>query len=440
MGLVGPDEPRYAAIGRAMAQSGDWITPRLFGEPWFEKPPLLYWLIAAGFKFTGDREIAPRLPVALLSMAFLAFFWRRVRAVWDARVAGYSTAMLATTAGWMAISRVAITDLPLAALFSAAVLLTMERAPGAGPRAPVANIPLAAAALGLATLAKSLVPLVLFLPVLAVDYKRLREWLRPAPVLAFLAIALPWHILCRMRNGPVFPQVLFVQQQFLRFVSPERQHGQPWWFYVPAFLLLLYPWFPLLGIAARDFRDRRTRILLAVVVFGFLFFSKSLNKLPTYLLPLLPSTCILMGLGLARSPRPARAIVLPVAFIGALPAAARVLPVALATGIGSVAIPYGELALWIAPALVFGGMVAAVPGRRAFAAAVAIAAAAFLWFQYATFPAIDASDSARPLWLATHPACAPGVKRSLVYGLNYYAGRTLPPCALLDQAAARVVR
>jgi 4-amino-4-deoxy-L-arabinose transferase-like glycosyltransferase len=42
MGLVGPDEPRYAAIGRAMAASGDWVTPRLWGQPWFDKPILLY--------------------------------------------------------------------------------------------------------------------------------------------------------------------------------------------------------------------------------------------------------------------------------------------------------------------------------------------------------------------------------------------------------------
>ena len=48
VGLLGPDEPRYAAIGRAMASSGDWVTPRLWGEAWFEKPPLLYWLTALG--------------------------------------------------------------------------------------------------------------------------------------------------------------------------------------------------------------------------------------------------------------------------------------------------------------------------------------------------------------------------------------------------------
>ena len=49
MGIVGPDEPRYAAIGRAMAQTGDWVTPRLWGMPWFEKPALLYWMTATGF-------------------------------------------------------------------------------------------------------------------------------------------------------------------------------------------------------------------------------------------------------------------------------------------------------------------------------------------------------------------------------------------------------
>ena len=66
-GLLGPDEPRYAAIGRAMATTGDWITPRLWGAPWFEKPALLYWMTAAGFKAGLGVDLAPRLPVALAS-------------------------------------------------------------------------------------------------------------------------------------------------------------------------------------------------------------------------------------------------------------------------------------------------------------------------------------------------------------------------------------
>src|SRR6202142_1664353 len=75
-GLIGPDEPRYAAIGRAMAATGDWITPRLWGAPWFEKPALLYWMTGAAFRLGFAEDLAPRVPVALLSVAFLIFFQR----------------------------------------------------------------------------------------------------------------------------------------------------------------------------------------------------------------------------------------------------------------------------------------------------------------------------------------------------------------------------
>ena len=122
MGMVGPDEPRYADVGRAMAQSGDWITPRLWGHPWFEKPALLYWMTASAFRLGLGPDLAPRLPVALLSLAFLAFFWWRLRLEWDARVASYATAMLATSAGWLTYSHVAVTDLPLAVFFGSRIV------------------------------------------------------------------------------------------------------------------------------------------------------------------------------------------------------------------------------------------------------------------------------------------------------------------------------
>jgi len=75
VGFLGPDEPRYASIGREMARSGDWITPRLDGRPWFEKPPLTYWLTAAGNLAGLPDEWAARLPEALISAAFLIFFY-----------------------------------------------------------------------------------------------------------------------------------------------------------------------------------------------------------------------------------------------------------------------------------------------------------------------------------------------------------------------------
>src|SRR5260370_459845 len=124
-GLLGPDEPRYAAVGREMARSGDWVTPRLLGEAWFEKPALLYWMTGAGFRLGLGDELAPRLPVALLSLLFLAFFHLCLRREFGARPASYATAILGTSAGWIAFSYVATPDLPMSAFFSAAMLSGM---------------------------------------------------------------------------------------------------------------------------------------------------------------------------------------------------------------------------------------------------------------------------------------------------------------------------
>lgn len=424
MGLVSKDEPRYADIGRAMARTGDPITPRLWGEPWFEKPPLLYWMIAAGFKAGLGPELAPRLPVAILGLAFLVFFWDRLRRIWDGRVASFSTAILATTAGWVALSCVAITDIPMAVFFSAAVLLSLQE--------PKRNLTLAAASLGFAVMAKSLVPLVLFVPVVALDYRRIREWLRPRPILAFLAISVPWHVLCYLRNGKEFLSTLFIQQQLGRFTSPERQHGQPWWFYFPVVLLVLYPWFPLVAVSGRNWRDRRIQVLMAVVVFGFLFFSKSENKLPTYLLPLVPSACILMGTGLARAAKPERWMLVPIALLGLMPAASRVLPIAMATGIRAAAIPWREIALYCALAATGGAATIAILKNRAVAAAFVLITASFLWLKINAYPELDSAATARPLWISKHPACTASDERGLIYGLEYYAGRALPPCDLPD--------
>jgi 4-amino-4-deoxy-L-arabinose transferase-like glycosyltransferase len=420
MGLVSTDEPRYAAIGQAMAQSGDWISPRLWGQPWFEKPALLYWMTASAFKAGLGPDLAPRLPVALLSVAFLAFFWWRLKIEWDDRVAAYSTALLTTSAGWLAYSHVSITDLPLAAFFTAALLLSFRR-----------DLTAAAACLALAALAKGLVPLVLFLPALPFCWRRIRVM----PVLVFLVIALPWYILCSLRN-PDFLHVFFVEHTFGRFSSDAMQHVQPWWFYFPVALLLLFPWFPLLAfIRISGWKDPRIQTLAGVAIFGFLFFSAALNKLPGYLLPLLPAACVLIGYGMAHSPRSRFAMAAPLALLGALPAVSAVLPGALGHGLRSTGIPWLELGLGVVL-----GLAAGLAGRFTLGVGAAIAAFAFIWFQISSFPAIDRTASARPLWSESHPRCVSNLPRSLVYGLNYYAGRALPDCSVLDPNGTRVVR
>src|SRR3979490_1023848 len=95
VGLLDPDEPRYASIGREMSLSGDWVTPRLWGSPWFEKPALLYWMIAAAYKVGLNDDLAPRLPVAIVSAPLRLCNLFRVRSESGERRAWFATAILA---------------------------------------------------------------------------------------------------------------------------------------------------------------------------------------------------------------------------------------------------------------------------------------------------------------------------------------------------------
>jgi 4-amino-4-deoxy-L-arabinose transferase-like glycosyltransferase len=452
MGLYGPDEPRYADIGRAMAATGDLVTPRLWGMPWFEKPALLYWMTAVGFKTGLGPDLAPRLPLAILSLLFLAFFWWRLRAEWGTRVATYAAVMLATSAGWLAYSHVAVTDVPMAVFFSCAWLLALpgmtEKHAGRNSR----HVPVAAGSLALATLAKGLVPLVLFVPVLALPlitgkWERVRAWLHPRTLLVFLVVALPWYVLCTLRNGEQFLRVFFVEQQFGRLTSSALQHVQPWWFYLPALLVLLFPWFPLLfGLPAglrspEDRHDPRIRTLAAIVIWGLLFFSVAVNKLYGYLIPLLPALFTILAIALARLKQPAQALFGAISLAALLPLAPPIASRALAAHkLAATDIPWIPAVALICVAATVAHLLARLKPGWSFPAAAALSIAGFLWFQFAAFPAFDRYASARPTWLSAHPSCAPAAARNFLYGLYYYSGRIVPPCTVLDPGGTRGVR
>ena len=429
-GLVGPDEPRYAAIGRAMAATGDWITPRLWGQPWFEKPALLYWMTAAGFKLGLGPDWAPRLPVALASVAFLIYFFVALRREFGGRAAWYSCAILATSAGWLVYSHVAITDLPMSAAFAAAMLAILpERR--ASTRALFAGI-----MLGLAVLAKGLVPLVLFIPALWFLRHRIRDL-----VLIFATAALvaaPWYILVTLRNGAPFLQQFFWKQHFDRFVSSALLHGRPIWFYVPILLAGLFPWTPMLALllSRRLYRDRRAQFLLAWFAWGFVFFSASRNKLPGYLLPLLPAVAALIGIAAAearaRSPKMAVLLGASAALLCLVPALGGVLPQLLVAGISRTS--FGVAGIWIVPVVAIAILCAFLEktGRRDLAVALVVLGTAVsvgdvVWRVY---PVLDRELSGRPLWLAQGPAitCVPPTNRSRRDSIRYYVDRNLTDC------------
>jgi len=127
IGLVGPDEPRYAWIARAMAETGDWVTPRLWGLPWFEKPILYYWAAAIGFRLHLPAEWAARLPSAIAALAAakaIAWFARRHYGADEDSIATptlLAPVIFATSVAAIGFARAATPDM----LFSAAITLAM---------------------------------------------------------------------------------------------------------------------------------------------------------------------------------------------------------------------------------------------------------------------------------------------------------------------------
>lgn len=444
VGLLSTDEPRYAAVGRAMSRTGDWITPRLWGTPWFEKPPLLYWLTAIATSLGAGPELSARLPLALLSMAFLFVFYLLLAAEFGVISGIVATAALATSAGWIVESNLCLTDLPLACFFVLSILLLLPMLrPEAAPSRR--RFILSGVCLGFAVLAKGLVPLVLVLPALWFLRRYWREWW--LAISACLLVALPWYLLVYQRNGYVFVEDFFLKQHFQRFYSKSLEHVQPWYFYVPVLLGILFPWTPLFAwLATRTKWDERRKLLIAICAAGIVFFSASFNKLPGYLLPLVPLLFTLLGSTFEG--RTSFAIrkrwLLPCAvLVAVIPLIADALPVVLGTGRitslmgGAEPLPgMGHLSATrlfyvLAPiAVVF-------LARRSWAPillALCVIAGGF-YIKITDFPILDEHVSARTFWhRSIQPiagnVCEEWIRRTWVYGLSFYAEQLIPPCYL----------
>jgi 4-amino-4-deoxy-L-arabinose transferase-like glycosyltransferase len=451
LGSVGfgldPDEPRYASIGREMARSGDWITPRLYGSGWFEKPPLLYWMTAAANRIGLRDEWAARLPVALLSLAFLVFFYSVLQREFSARVALIALSILGTSAGWLAYSFAAVTDLPVAATLNAAMLIALFGTQGmldTRRRTSSGWISagwIAGVLLGFSILAKAFLPVALFLPVwLIARGKRL------AIAAGAILIAGPWHLLVWLRNGSAFWNVYFWQQQVGRLNSPALQHGQPFWFYLPVLLLGLFPWTPLFALLARrkTYDDVRASSLLIWIVLALVFLSAFANKLPGYLLSLLPAVAIVLALAFDKAPRQEWWIAACALMLVLMPSTAAGLPDAFLEG--------ATKAHWTfhSGGLLFLPVVAAVwwlAWRKHTALAVvtvalaAVAGIGLLEFQ--VLPVLDRRVSVRPFWREHRDKLSsscldPGLRRASRYALYYYASSPLSECRP-DASAARVI-
>ena len=308
--LFHPDEGRYAAIPHEMLASGDWITPRLNGLKYFEKPALQYWITASAFWALGEQEWTARLWPALSGLLTVLLVFYTGRRIAGAGAGFAAAALLASTFQFFVFSQILTLDMGLTCFMTLALSAFIAsqdlRVAPARQRNWAA---LAGAAMGLAVLSKGLVGVVLPAMVLAAYIVLQRDWkllgrlyLLPMSI-AFVAVALPWFVWVQLRN-PEFFQFFFVREHFGRFAQNQHQRTGVWYYFLGVLLIGSLPWsFAYLKALIRSWRTRSPgqfginpdRLLVLWVLVIVAFFSLSSSKLPGYVLPVFPALALLLG-------------------------------------------------------------------------------------------------------------------------------------------------
>jgi 4-amino-4-deoxy-L-arabinose transferase-like glycosyltransferase len=313
--LYKPDEARYGEIAREMAASGDWVTPRLNGFKYFEKPPLQYWAGAAAISMFGPRDWAARLWTGLMALLGVALAFQAGRKLFTPKAGALAAAVLASSPLYVLLGQVNTLDMGVSVFLSAGVFAFALAQRAGTPRERRRWMLAAWAACALAVLSKGLIGIVLPAATVALYILVARDWrlrsrlelLRGSAV--FLAVTAPWFIAVSLRN-PEFPYFFFVQEHWLRFTTTMHHRAEPAWFFLPVLAGGMAPWLlamlPAWLRAVRQprgagFPAERFLALWALVVLAF--FSLSDSKLPPYILPMLPALAVLTGAHLAQGPR-----------------------------------------------------------------------------------------------------------------------------------------
>jgi len=356
-GLVDETPPLFAASARGMVERGDWLIPHVNGLPRYDKPPLVYWLMAALYSLPGQSlwdplgSWAAALPSALASIGVMLALadsllrWPQpplgaqlrtsqgpapaaavdppeARPAISALAAALAFALCPLVTLW---GRIPVSDALFTALIALTLLSCWRRY--ADLRQPW---PLPWLLLGLAVLTKGpvagvlLVLTLLLFAVLQRDAAGLWRRLRPLPgLLISAAVALPWYSLALLRDGRAYWDSFFGYHNLQRFTSVVNDHREPWWFFLVLLLGVALPVTPLLLLGllralaplrlALPWRRHGTtvaadpgpvgdpqaslaRFAAAWLLAVLLFFTLAATKLPSYWLPATPAVALLVAL------------------------------------------------------------------------------------------------------------------------------------------------
>ncbi len=336
IGLVDETEPLFAEAARQMLETGNWITPYFNGETRFDKPPLIYWLIAVGYQLLGVNEWAVRLPSALSAMGLTLFLFFVVNRYgrspisstpqltqlrWSSFISAIALALAPLYFLW---ARVGVSDLLLTGCMGGSLLCFFMGYVHSQQESPPPFFRLGIPRdwyLGfyiltaLAVLTKGPIGMVLpgfiilaFLFYQGNSWQVLKEMRLLSGIIIFLVITVPWHVLIIAENGQAYIDSFFGYHNVERFTDVVNDHSGPWYYY---FLILLIGFAPLsiylpsaiaqLKIWRRRFWCRQPRqeqfasfsFFWFIIIFGF--FSIAVTKLPHYIIPSLPAAAALVG-------------------------------------------------------------------------------------------------------------------------------------------------
>jgi len=420
------DEARYAEIPREMLASGDWIVPHLDGLRYFEKPVMGYWLTALSIRAFGETPFGVRFSsAAAAGLTTLLLYWLVRRETEDFAAAACACLVYLTSVLVVVVGTTNLLDTMFTAFATSSIVFLVAGYRAGTSRRRMAFLPLAGLSCALAFMTKGFiafaVPAVVIVPFVLWD-GRGRQLLQLAAWPAAVAgvTILPWAVAINQRE-PDFWRYFFWEEHIRRFLSPEAQHANPAWYFVPILLLGALPWTPVLPAAVVGLtgqaRDRGlVRLATCWFLFPFLFFSASQGKLATYILPCFPGLAILVGIGLLSYLRAGRRrafqvgaalVAVCVTIAAPLVAAAQLvprMPVLYAPDRG---------AAWVVAVVGFaacGGLAAvAIRARRAIPAVVAFALAPAVLFAGIPFAVPDTVGPARSAdpFLRLHRATVP---------------------------------
>lgn len=299
--LMDPDEPVYAETAREMIQFEDFVSPRIYGEYWYDKPPMYYWLVAGAFQLMGNSEFASRFPSAFLAIGGAVFLYWAGRRLVGERASLLSVLILLSSLEYFYLGNAAVTDMTLTFFLTVALVSFLQR-----------NYYLMYLCCALGVLTKG--PVALFFCgvivglylLLTGNLKRLRTMKIPCGIVIFCAVAVPWYVAMYSLHGMAFVETFLGFHNVTRFLEPEHTSGVLWYYYIPVLLVGFFPWSAILvqsiRYAIREKGETRDvcRFLLIWAGAVFFFFSASQTKLVSYILPMYPPLAMLGGIYIDR--------------------------------------------------------------------------------------------------------------------------------------------